>query len=87
MYGSWSTASTDRIRKTDKTETRYQKWILEGESKSSVKNLELIKSGWMKIKPLYRNTDFFGLGQYLEVSHCGKLITIQGGYTNLSSFH
>ena len=80
MYGSWSTSSTNRIRKTDETETRYQKWLLEG-AFESINNLELIKSGWMKIKPLYRNHDSFGFGQYLEVSHCGRLLTIQGGFT------
>ena len=83
MYGSWATPTSAGLRKTDETETRYQKWILEGESELtfSIKNLELIKSGWMKIKPLYRNHDSFGFGQYLEVSHCGKLLTIQGGFT------
>ena len=82
VYGSWATPSAGD-RKTDKTETRYQKWILEGESelRFSIRNLELIKSDWMKIKPLYSNDDSFGFGQYLEVSHCGKLLTIQGGYT------
>ena len=82
MSGSWATPSAG-LRKTDKTETRYQKWILEGESKLkfSIQNLELIKSSWMKIKPLYRNHDSFDFGQYLEVSHCGKLLTIQGGFT------
>jgi hypothetical protein len=82
VYGSWATPSAGD-RKTDKTETRYQKWILEGESKLkfSIQSLELIKSSWMKIKPLYRNHDSFDFGQYLEVSHCGKLLTIQGGFT------
>ena len=90
MYGSWATPSAG-LCKTDKTETRYQKWILEGESelKFSIQNLEQIKSGWMKIKPHYSNYGF-DFGQYLEVSQCGKLLTIQGGFTlynYLSYFH
>ena len=79
MYGSWSTSSSNRMRKIDKTETRYQKWLLEG-AFESINNLELIKSDWFRIKPIYSNGFGFEFGQCLEVSQCGKMLTIQGRY-------
>ena len=57
---------------------KFQKWEREPESfisrKSSYKKPK--KAPWMKIRSLWSNTP--GQEKYLEVSHCGKLLTIQG---------
>ena len=57
------------------SDTRFQKWKREPESfisrNSRYKKPKTVE--WMKIKSLLP-----GQEKYLEVSHCGKLLTIQG---------
>ena len=57
------------------SDTRFQKWEREPESFISKKSRykKPKKEEWMKIKSLLP-----GQEKYLEVSHCGKLLTIQG---------
>ena len=56
---------------------RFQKWEVLPESfisrKSCYKKRRL---EWMKIRSLWSNK--IGQEKYLEVSHCGKLLTVQG---------
>ena len=57
-------------------DSRFQKWELQPESFISRKiQYKRRKQEWMKIKSLWNNS---GQEKYLEVSHCGKLLTIQG---------
>ena len=54
----------------------FQKWELEPESFISRKiQYKKRKQEWMKIKSLWSNS---GQKKYLEVSQCGKLLTLQG---------
>ena len=60
-------------------DSRFQKWELEPESFISKKiRYKKSKKQWMKIKSLWSNSVMPGQEKYLEVSHCGKLLTIQG---------
>jgi len=66
---------------------KYQKWEREPESfisrKSSYKKPK--KAPWMKIRSLWSNTP--GQEKYLEVSHCGKLLTVQGPRYGRTEMH
>ena len=63
--------------------TRFQKWERERESfisrKSRYKKPK--KEEWMKIRSLLP-----GQEKYLEVSHCGQLLTIQGELITKKSY-
>ena len=60
--------------------SRFQRWQLEPESFISrkIRYKKPKKHEWMKIKSLWSNLAMPGQEKYLEVSHCGKLLTIQG---------
>jgi hypothetical protein len=58
---------------------RFQKWEREPETFISRKSCYKRKpknEGWMKIRSLWSQMP--GREKYLEVSHCGKLLTVQG---------
>ena len=65
-------------------DSRFQKWKLEPESFISRKiRYKKRKQEWMKIKSLWSNS---GQKKYLEVSQCGKLLTIQGELITKKSY-
>ena len=61
-------------------DSRFQKWKLEPESFISrkIRYKKPKKHEWMKIKSLWSNLAMPGQEKYVEVSHCGKLLTVQG---------
>ena len=61
-------------------DARFQKWELEPESFISrkIRYKKSKKQEWMRIKSLWSNSARSGQEKYLEVSHCGRLLTIQG---------
>lgn len=64
---------------------RFQKWEREPETFISRKSCYKKKSkneGWMKIRSLVP-----GREKYLEVSHCGKLLTVQGPRHGRTEMH
>ena len=64
------------VKEETDEDSRFQKWKLEPESFISRKiRYKKRKQEWMKIKSLWSNS---GQKKYLEVSQCGKLLTIQG---------
>ena len=63
---------------TEEESEKFQKWEREPESYIS-RNIQYKKKRrkeWMKIRSLWSNMP--GQEKYLEVSHCGKLLTVQG---------
>ena len=63
---------------TDDEIEKFQKWEREPESYISrnIQYKKKRKTEWMKIRSLWSN--MAGQEKYLEVSHCGKLLTVQG---------
>ena len=69
-------------------DARFQKWVLEPESFISrkIRYKKSKKQEWMRIKSLWSNSARSGQEKYLEVSHCGKLLTIQGELITKKSY-
>ena len=63
---------------TDDEIEKFQKWekVPESHISRNIQYKKKRKLEWMKIKSLWSN--MAGQEKYLEVSHCGKLLTVQG---------
>jgi hypothetical protein len=72
---------------TEEESEKFQKWEREPESYIS-RNIQYKKKRrkeWMKIRSLWSNMP--GQEKYLEVSHCGKLLTVQGPRHGRTEMH
>ena len=63
---------------TDEEIEKFQKWekVPESYIARNIQYKKKRKTEWMKIRSLWSNMP--GQEKYLEVSHCGKLLTVQG---------